>query len=116
MKARIKKVNIFADLMEGIQEATRFRAGNATTLRITEVAPPPDLKPSEIKKLRVSLKVSQPAFALYLGTSVGAVRSWEQGGRKPQKATMRLLSVVKQNPAVLLQAQGKSRATRHVEL
>jgi hypothetical protein len=48
MKARIKKVNIFADLMEGIQEATRFRAGNATTLRITEVAPPPDLKPSEI--------------------------------------------------------------------
>jgi putative transcriptional regulator len=112
IKARIKKINMFVDLMEGIEEATRFRAGEATTLRITEVAPPPDLKPSEIKKLRKSLKVSQPAFANYLGTSVGAVRSWEQGGRKPQKATMRLLSVVKQNPAVLLQAQGKSRSMK----
>jgi putative transcriptional regulator len=104
MKTRKKKINIFDDLMDGIQEAIKFRQGKPTGLRVTAVAPPPDLKPSEIKKLRVSLKASQPEFALYVGASVGAVRSWEQGLRKPQRATMRLLSVVKQNPAVLLQA------------
>ena len=51
VKASAKKTNMFSDLMEGIEEATRFRKGEATTLRITKVAPPPDLKPSEIKKL-----------------------------------------------------------------
>jgi DNA-binding transcriptional regulator YiaG len=67
MKTRKKKINIFDDLMDGIQDAIKFRAGKATTLRVTAVAPPPDLKPSEIKKLRLSLNVSQPEFALYLG-------------------------------------------------
>jgi hypothetical protein len=51
VKARAKKTKMFLDLMEGIEEATRFRKGKATTLRITKVAPPSDLKPPEIKKL-----------------------------------------------------------------
>jgi len=100
-----KKVKIFNELMVGLEEAIQFRAGKKTSLRISMVAPPPELKPSEIRQIRTSLKISQPQFALILGTSTGCVRSWEQGIRKPQKTAARLLSVVKHNPAALLESQ-----------
>jgi putative transcriptional regulator len=43
-------------------------------------------------------------FALYLNVSPNAVRSWEQGTRKPQQAALKLLAIAKRNPRALLSA------------
>ena len=41
-------------------------------------------------------------FAIYLNVSTNAVRSWEQGTRKPQQAALKLLMIAKRNPRALL--------------
>jgi DNA-binding transcriptional regulator YiaG len=43
-------------------------------------------------------------FAQYLNVSANAVRSWEQGTRKPQQAALKLLVIAKKNPKALLTA------------
>ncbi len=48
MKTRKKKISIFDDLMDGIQDAIKFRAGKPTKLRVTAVVPARS-KPSKIK-------------------------------------------------------------------
>jgi putative transcriptional regulator len=54
----------------------------------------PKLEPSQIKKLRKRLKVSQPVFARYLSTSESTIEKWESGAKKPSGMALRLLSVV----------------------
>jgi len=43
-------------------------------------------------------------FAIYLNVSPNAVRSWEQGTRRPQHAALKLLAIAKRNPSALLSA------------
>ena len=84
-------------------EAKKYRTDKKANLRVSRMAfEPIDLKPVEIKKIRTTLGFSQPMFAEYLGTSVGTVRSWEQGSRKPQSSALRLLVIAKEKPAILL--------------
>lgn len=48
----------------------------------------------QIKRIRVRNKVSQPVFARFLNVSDRAVKSWEQGEKHPNGATLRLLDIV----------------------
>jgi DNA-binding transcriptional regulator YiaG len=43
-------------------------------------------------------------FATYLNVSPNAVRSWEQGTRRPRQAALKLLVIAKKNPKALLVA------------
>jgi putative transcriptional regulator len=65
---------------------------------------PKPLSPREIRRIRRKLNASQAVFAQYLNVSANAVRSWEQGTRKPQQAALRLLVIAKKNPKALLTA------------
>jgi hypothetical protein len=49
-----EKIKIFEDLMDGAQDAIRFRTGKATKLRVTAVVSSLSRKPSQSKKIRVS--------------------------------------------------------------
>jgi putative transcriptional regulator len=101
----MKKIQIFDELMEGFTEAIKYRKGlpNAR-VRVSRLASAPkQLRPYEIRKIRMNLGITQLVFAEYLGTSVDAVRSWEQGARRPGSTALRLLTIAKQTPAVLLQ-------------
>ena len=97
---------LFAEMMDGFKEAVKFRKGQNTNLRVSRfaIARAKYLRPAEIRKIRLTLGISQPLFAQYLGTSLGAVRSWEQGARRPQSTALRLLTIAKKNPAVLLES------------
>jgi putative transcriptional regulator len=100
-----KKIQIFDDLMEGFTEAIKYRKGDKKARVLVSrfaVAVDP-LRPADIRKIRMKLHVSQPLFAQYIGVSLGAVRSWEQGIRKPNRAALRLLTIAKENPSILLQ-------------
>jgi putative transcriptional regulator len=55
---------------------------------------PPILKPEQIKRLRMRLRVSQPVFARYLNTSESTIEKWETGAKQPSGMALKLLSVV----------------------
>ncbi len=98
---------LFSEMIADFAEAKKYRAGKKARVRVSRVAfEPVELKPAEIRKVRVRLGFSQPEFAEFLCTSVGTVRSWEQGLRKPQNSALRLLAIAKEKPAVLLRRAG----------
>ena len=59
---------------------------------------------NSVANARVSLKLSQDKFAEMLGISVGTLRGWEQGRRKPNRAAEVLLRVAAKNPKIVLEA------------
>ena len=57
-----------------------------------------DYTAGEIKKIRLSLNVSQAVMAKLLGVSVLTVQSWEQGVRKPSHMACRFLGEIANSP------------------
>jgi putative transcriptional regulator len=100
-----KRVKIFNELKEALQEVIDYRAGKRLDLRVTQFpAPPKDISANEIRHIRKALNASQELFAIYLNVSPNAVRSWEQGTRRPRQAALKLLVIAKKNPQALLVA------------
>jgi len=48
----------------------------------------------QIKYIRESNKASQTVFAAYLNTSPSTIRQWEQGHKKPNGPSLKLLNLV----------------------
>ncbi|MCC5855522.1 MAG: DNA-binding transcriptional regulator [Idiomarina sp.] len=53
-----------------------------------------DYSPVEIKRIRTINKASQGVFAAYLNTSVSTIQKWEQGVKKPNGPSMKLINLV----------------------
>jgi putative transcriptional regulator len=99
------KVNIFDDMREALRDAAAYERGEPVNLRVTRIpSRPKKISPREIRRIRQSLKASQPLFAAYLNVSTNAVRSWEQGTRRPRQAALKLLMIAKKDPKALLVA------------
>lgn len=60
------------------------------------ICPPPvrEFSARDIKRLRESLKFSQPVFALHLHTTPSTVRKWEQGDTRPAGPALKLLNII----------------------
>ena len=56
--------------------------------------PVKDYTPTQIKRIRAANKASQGVFAIYLNTSPSTVQKWEQGKKKPNGPSKKLLSIV----------------------
>lgn len=99
------KVNVFDDLQAALQDAAAYERGEAVNLRVTRVpSRPRPISAREIRRIRQALNASQPLFAAYLNVSANAVRSWEQGTRRPRQAALKLLTIARKNPKALLVA------------
>lgn len=98
------KNEFFEDLKAGLTAAIEHAEGKRKDLRTTTLPrPPKELSAKEIAKVRSQLNVSQAVFARYLNISPKTVQSWEQGHGKPSGASLKLLSIAKKNPKVLLE-------------
>lgn len=67
---------------------------------------PSEYLPQDIKRLREQqLNVSQAVFARLLGVSAPSVRAWESRGRRrvPPPTARRLLDLIRQNPAPIIE-------------
>ena len=53
-----------------------------------------NLSAAQIKRLRTRNKASQAVFAAYLNTSPSTVQKWEQGQKKPNGPSLKLLNLV----------------------
>jgi putative transcriptional regulator len=68
-----------------------------TTMREFDALCLPPVKiytPAQIKRLRRRFKASQAVFAAYLNTSPSTVQKWEQGQKKPNGPSLKLLNIV----------------------
>ncbi|CAN5533872.1 MAG: helix-turn-helix domain-containing protein [Blastocatellia bacterium] len=95
------KKELFDDLMQSLNEAAEHAQGKRK-LRTTIVPfPPKEMSKNEIAKIRKTLNCSQGIFASALNVSVRTVQAWEQGQRKPDGASLKLLDIAKRDPQVL---------------
>ena len=78
-------------LEAGVMDTTTMREFDALCL-----PPVKDLTAAQIKRLRTKSKASQAVFAAYLNTSVSTVQKWEQGQKKPNGPSLKLLNLVQQ--------------------
>jgi putative transcriptional regulator len=93
----------FAELKLSLEQALQHSRGERHDLRTTVLpAPPKPMKKEEIVKLRQQLNLSQAVFASVLNVSVKTVQAWEQGLRQPSDAALKLLTIAKKHPEVLL--------------
>jgi len=60
------------------------------------LTPVQTLRPEEIRALRLREGASQAVFARYLNVTTGLVSQWERGAKRPQGASLKLLSLVAQ--------------------
>lgn len=96
----------FAELMESAEQALAYERGERKGYRVTRVAvpkPPQPMSSHEIAGLRKRLNYSQSVFARVLNVSTKTVQAWEQGARVPSDAALKLLTIAKKRPEVLLE-------------
>ncbi len=60
--------------------------------------------PVDIKAVRAKVGMTQTEFATTFGISLGTLRHWERGDKKPQGPALVLLNVVAKEPEAVLGA------------
>ena len=88
------KRDIGQEILDGIEEIQAFKAGEGKleTSILSE--------PSPAQEIRKKLKLSQSAFAGFMGVSIRTIQDWEQGRRSPQGPAKALLRIAEQCPEV----------------
>lgn len=76
----------------GVMDKRTLREFDA--LCLTTIRP---LQPEEIRALRLHENASQAVFARYLNVTTGLVSQWERGEKRPQGASLKLLTLVAKN-------------------
>lgn len=82
---------------EGAKELHDAGLMDGVTLREFDALCLPPVKnfnATQIKQLRIKAKASQGVFAAYLNTSKSTVQKWEQGVKKPNGPSLKLLNLV----------------------
>lgn len=82
----------FNELVESLNEAIAIDRGIKKPSRIF------DVKPTDVAQIRKDANKSQAEFAKMIGVSVGTLRNWEQGRRKPEGPAATLLKIVSADP------------------
>lgn len=56
----------------------------------------------QIKRIRLKTRTSQSVFAVYLNTCKSTVQKWEQGQKKPNGPSLKLLNLVEEKGLEIL--------------
>ena len=89
--------SLYDSIAQGLREAIAYERGelDARAVRITRrFSAPPVWSADEIKRLRLSIPMTQRAFADFMGVSVKTVESWESGRNHPGGSAARLMQVI----------------------
>jgi len=93
-----------SDAMASVHETVTdlFREGaiDEKTMRRFDalcLTPIVEITPAKIRSIRAKEKASQTVFAAYLNVTPGLVSKWERGEKKPQGASLKLLTLVDKN-------------------
>jgi putative transcriptional regulator len=90
----------FDKIMDGLDDALAYAKGDVSRgAAHTIQVPVPD-----VKAIRGKLGMTQPDFARAFRVSLGTVRNWEQGRRRPEGPALTLLGVIEKEPNAVLRA------------
>ena len=92
----------FKSIKQGLTEAIDFAQGKTSKAVVHEFSP------IDVKAIREKIGMSQSEFASAFGISLGTLRHWERGDRKPRGPALVLLNVVAKEPRVVLKALSAS--------
>lgn len=90
---------LFQELMESVREGAAILRGEKEPSREFHF---PEERVPDVADLRRRFGLSQEKFAALLGISVGTLRNWEQGRRRPDGPARVLLRVVAKHPEAVL--------------
>jgi putative transcriptional regulator len=86
------------DMHEGVLDLHRVGHVGKLTMRTFDarcLTPIEEFTPRKIRALRTRDDLSHAVFAAYLNVSVELLEQWERGEKKPQGASLKLLTLVK---------------------
>jgi putative transcriptional regulator len=87
---------LFQELLASVKQGAEIMRGTMQPSRTFE------FPETEVRALREQFGLSQDKFADLVGISVGTLRNWEQGRRKPEGPARVLLQVASRHPEALL--------------
>jgi putative transcriptional regulator len=90
---------------EGARNLHAVGLMDGLTLREFDVLCLPPIKnydAAQIRRLRLRNNASQAVFAAYLNTSKSTVQKWEQGQKKPNGPSLKLLNLVEKKGLEIL--------------
>jgi len=94
------KPELFEELLESVREGGAILRGEHEPSRKFT------FEELDVRRLRETHGLSQPKFAALMGISVGTLRNWEQGRRKPEGSARVLLRVVQRYPEAVFEVSG----------
>ena len=87
---------LFESIKLGLQEAVAHSKGEQTGIRLFTP------QPVNVKNIREKTGLTQNQFAATFGISLGTLRHWERGDRKPHGPALVLLNAANNAPDDLL--------------
>jgi putative transcriptional regulator len=92
------KDELFQELTESIKQAGAILRGDRDASRTFTFEEP------DVREIRAHFGLTQERFANLIGISVGTLRNWEQGRRRPEGAARVLLQVAARHPEAVIDA------------
>ena len=89
---------MFNELLESVKQAGEIRKGLRKPSRYTVIEEP------GVAAIREKYGMTQQEFSSLLGISIGTLRNWEQGRRKPQGPAKVLLKIAEKRPKAILES------------
>lgn len=90
------KDELFQELLESVKQGAAIKKGAIQPSRMFE------FPETEVRLLREQFGLSQEKFAYLVGISVGTLRNWEQGRRRPEGPARVLLKIASLHPEAFL--------------
>ena len=102
MATKVKKRDLFGELMDGVSAMRAQREGRITlrSHQVERLALPP-INEQIIRTTREGLRMSRSAFAYRLGVNPRTLERWEQGRSKPNDQAAALILLVRKYPDTL---------------
>lgn len=98
----------FNKVMVGLEDARAYLDGKRSGFAVHEVKiPEPD-----VAAIRGKTGLSQPVFAKSIGVSLGTLKNWEQGRRRPEGPARVLLALLEKHPSIVQEELGRSQTGR----
>ncbi len=89
---------LFSELVKSVKQAGDIRKGKSKPSRHAVISEP------DVTAIREKYEMTQQEFSSLLGISVGTLRNWEQGRRKPQGPAKVLLKIAEKRPKAILES------------
>jgi len=94
MKKQKSILEVVHDSAKGLFDIGLVDAKTMHTFDALCLPPVENFTPTQIKRIRLREKVSQPVFAIYLNASPSTIKKWETGEKHPTGPALKLLNIV----------------------